>query len=101
MGYDSYEQWFHRSPLWDDAVGYHLTDIEKGNIGELSKVREELDEALDAEAQCCKVMLLVELSDMLGAIEAYLEKHIPGVTLDDLRSMSDITRRAFRSGARR
>lgn len=46
-------------------------------------------------------MLLVELSDMLGAIEAYLEKHTPGITLDDLRSMSDITRRAFRTGARK
>lgn len=82
-------------------AGYHVTDIKKGEIGELSKVHEELEEAIDAEFQGCRVMLLVELSDMLGAIEAYLEKHMPGITLDDLRSMSDVTRRAFRSGARK
>jgi len=45
-------------------------------------------------------MILVELSDILGAIEAYLDKHHPGMKLDDLKKMSDITKRAFINGRR-
>lgn len=49
MGFGSYEQFFHRSPLWEaQTVGYHITTIKKGELGELSKVQEELDEAVDA-----------------------------------------------------
>jgi hypothetical protein len=84
-----------------NMFGYHITDIKKGELGELSKIREELEEAIDAELQDCRIMLLIELSDMLGAIDAYLKKHIPGITLDDLRSMSNITCRAFRTGNRK
>lgn len=80
--------------------GYHLADIQKGTLGELSKVQEELDEARDAEAQGVSVMVLVELSDLVGAVEAYLEKHHPGTSLDDLAKMAAVTRRAFRSGRR-
>ena len=82
-------------------MGYHIAHIDKGMIGELSKIQEELDEAEDAEKQGCKLMVLLELSDMLGAIEAYLEKHHPDFRLMDLKKMSDITRRAFKSGARK
>lgn len=82
-------------------AGYHLRDIERGTIGELSKIGEEFEEALDAEEQGCKLMLLIELSDMLGAMEAYLEKHHPTFTMMDLYKMSSITRRAFRTGARK
>ncbi len=80
--------------------GYHLSDIPKGEIGELSKIREELAEAQDAEDQGVSLMTLLELSDLIGAVEAYLETHHPWFTLDDLRRMSDVTRRAFRSGRR-
>lgn len=80
--------------------GYHLTHIPKGEVGEISKIQEELHELVDAAAQNVKVMELVELSDLVGAVEAYLERHHPGTTLDDLRAMSDVTRRAFRSGRR-
>lgn len=82
-------------------AGYHIRNIQKGEIGELSKVFEEVEEALDAETQGSKVMVLVELSDMLGAIEAYLEKHHPGMQLTDLMIMSNITRRVFREGHRK
>lgn len=78
--------------------GYHVSTIQKGVYGELSKIREELDEAVDAEAQGSSIMLLVELSDLYGALEAVAEKH--SMKMDDLKSMSDITKRAFRSGAR-
>ena len=46
-------------------------------------------------------MGLIELSDTLGAIESYLETRFKGtLTLDDLLTMKDATKRAFRSGRR-
>ncbi|UTU07819.1 hypothetical protein CcrC1_gp133 [Caulobacter phage C1] len=80
--------------------GYHLRDFRKGVLGEASKVREETEEFLDAVEQGSLIMALVELSDLHGAIEAYLAKHAPGVTMDDLAQMSAITKRAFRHGRR-
>lgn len=56
-------------------AGYHLATINKGVLGELSKVREEVEEAMDAQAQGVKIMLLVELSDMIGAMKAVAEKN--------------------------
>ena len=81
-------------------AGYHLRTIPRGEVGELTKVAEELAEALDAEEQAVQVMVILELSDLVGAIELYLEKHQPGITLDDLIKMARVTQRAFRSGAR-
>lgn len=80
--------------------GYHLREIPKGTLGESSKIMEEVLELQDAEAQECKVMALVELSDLIGAIALYLEKHYPSTTIDDLITMSHITRRAFENGKR-
>ncbi len=80
--------------------GYHLADIEKGELGEISKIREELEELTDAVQQGVRVMELVELSDLIGAIEAYVEKHHPGYTLNDLRAMQAVTARAFNNGRR-
>ena len=49
-----------------------------------------------------KLMCLVELSDMLGAIEGYLEKHYAGkITITDLFNMSNATRTAFETGYRK
>jgi hypothetical protein len=81
-------------------MGYHLKQIEAGVYGELSKVREELDEALDAQEQENKLMILMELSDLIGAIEGYLEKHHSNITLKDLEVMKNATKRAFQSGTR-
>jgi hypothetical protein len=80
--------------------GYHLRAIARGRLGELSKIQEELDEAHDAWAQGSKVMALVELSDLVGALEAVLVKHFPGMTLTDLQHFAGITRRAFENGHR-
>ena len=44
-------------------------------------------------------MELVELSDLLGAIESYTKKHY-NISLDDLIKMKDITQRAFINGRR-
>jgi len=82
------------------AGGYHLTDIKKGVLGESSKILEEALELIDAEQQACKIMSLVELSDLIGAIEKYLEKYFPDISIDDLKKMSSITRRAFELGER-
>jgi hypothetical protein len=81
--------------------GYHLVEIQKGELGELSKIQEELDELKDAEAQGVKVMQLVEASDLIGAIDAWLAKYHPNTKLVDLVLMSDITRRAFENGRRK
>lgn len=80
--------------------GYHLEVIEKGILGELSKIEEELAELKDARAQGVRIMELVELSDLIGAVEAYLEKNHPDTSIFDLMRMSDVTKRAFRNGRR-
>ena len=80
--------------------GYHITPIVKGELGEISKIKEEVDELVDAELQGCRVMVLVELADLLGSIDAYLEKKQYGITLEDLQVMSKITKRAFTNGHR-
>jgi len=80
--------------------GYHIRPIAKGELGEISKIEEEVAELRDAEEQECIIMALVELSDLVGAIRLYLGKHHPSVTLEDLVTMSNITTRAFENGHR-
>ena len=53
-------------------MAYHVTEITKGIIGEWSKVIEEIEEYRDALLQECKIMAIIELSDLYGAIDAYL-----------------------------
>ncbi len=79
--------------------GYHIKQIKKGTLGELSKIQEELDEAVDAQEQGVKIMLLVELSDLIGAVKAVAEKN--GSSLEDLIKMQQVTERAFKSGRRK
>jgi len=80
--------------------GYHKSKIKRGKLGELSKLQEELDEALDAERQGIKIMLLLELSDLYGALDLYLIRHFPNISMKDLKAMSRATHRAFASGER-
>ena len=56
-------------------VGYHINKIPKGVLGERSKISEEYLEWKDSCEQGCNIMELVELSDLLGAIESYTEKN--------------------------
>lgn len=81
-------------------MGYHIMDIPRGHYGEASKVMEEALEFQDAVNQGVVLMALVELSDLYGAIQGYLEQHFPGLTMEDLAKMSEVTRRAFASGTR-
>ena len=55
---------------------YHISTINKGILGEWSKVIEELEELLDSREQNCKIMELLELSDLYGAINSYCHKYI-------------------------
>jgi len=81
-------------------IGYHINKIERGILGEPSKIREELEEFLDATEQDVSIMALVELSDMIGAVEAYLNKHHPTIGIHDLKAMNAVTKRAFTNGHR-
>lgn len=80
-------------------MGYHIRTIKKQQVGTIEKVLEEVEEYQDAMEQGCKIMALVELSDIYGALQLVADKH--NVTMDDLKSMANITRRAFEDGSRK
>jgi hypothetical protein len=81
-------------------MGYHKATIPAGVFGENSKIFEEVEEFRDALAQRNPLMALMELSDLIGAIEGWLQKYHPNVSLNDLCVMKDATARAFRDGTR-
>ena len=82
----------------NDKYGYHTHKIEKGVLGSLTKIQEELDELKDAEEQKSKILIMVELSDLYGAIEEYCINQ--NINMEDLKTFSDITKRAFKNGRR-
>lgn len=51
-------------------MGYHTKHIEKGTLGEFSKIREEYEELTDAVNQGSKVMEICEMCDLIGAIKS-------------------------------
>lgn len=79
-------------------MSYHLKKIKKGELGKISKVQEEIEEYKDALKQKCKIMAELELADIYGALEAVAESH--NLTMKDLKKMSNLTKRAFKSGSR-
>lgn len=81
-------------------MGYHKTKIKKGKIGEISKIQEELDELKDAEDQNVKIMAMVELSDLYGALQLYAKEKYD-LSMKDLEKMSKLTQNAFKTGARK
>ena len=78
--------------------GYHIDKISKGEFGKISKIREELEELEDAAKQDSRILQLVELSDLYGALEGYAESL--GMSMDEIIKMSSITKRAFKNGKR-
>lgn len=92
---------FDFNTLSKKLSGYHVTDIKKGVLGSSSKIQEELDELIDAESQKNKILALNELSDIIGAIDAYLSQNFSEISLDDLIKMSNATKSAFSSGVRK
>jgi len=81
-------------------MGYHKINIEKGVLGEMSKITEEIDELEDAVAQDANVLIICELCDLIGAIEAYTEKRF-NLTLEDLIRMKNMTKESFNEGKRK
>lgn len=81
-------------------MAYHKRHIQKGEVGETSKIQEELDELKDAEDQGSKIMALLELSDLIGAIELYIDKHYKSFSLEDLITMSELTKSSFEDKTR-
>ncbi len=65
---------------------WHNRKIKKGIYGTFSKVEEEVEEAKDALEQNNHLMLLIELSDIIGAIEKVAESH--NISLNDLIAFS-------------
>jgi hypothetical protein len=82
------------------GTGYHTTSIKRGVYGEFSKLEEELCEIEDAIVQGNRIMELNELSDLYGALEAYVETKHKGYTINDLAKMSQATKKAFADGHR-
>jgi hypothetical protein len=79
--------------------GYHKKKIAKGELGYITKVQEEVDEYMDAAEQDIKIMEMLELADIYGALEEVAKKQY-NLTMDDLKKMSDVTKKAFQSGER-
>jgi hypothetical protein len=90
-------------PRFDLALdihkGYHQEYIQKGVIGEVSKISEEYLEFIDSVKQDNQIMSLVELSDLIGAIDAYISKF--NLSINDLKTMSDVTKKVFLEGVRK
>ncbi len=80
-------------------MGYHIRTIAKGILGQTSKIREELEELEDAIEQNVKIMALVELSDLYGAVKAMATTL--GTTMEELKAMQEVTARAFQDGSRK
>lgn len=80
-------------------MGYHNAIIDKGELGEFSKIVEEFQELQNAHDQGCKILELVELSDLLGAIDFYVNNKY-NLTYIDLAHMASLTRKAFEEGER-
>lgn len=82
------------------SLGYHLKTIDRGKYGEFSKVQEEWEELKDSIEQNNKILELIEICDLVGAIEAYCENH-HHATLKQIIDFSNVTKRAFRDGTRK
>ncbi len=82
-------------------MGYHKREIKKGVLGQWSKIEEEWAECADAHEQENSIMELVELSDLLGAIDEYVRVQYMNITIEDVLQMTRSTQGAFRSGDRK
>lgn len=81
-----------------DNFGYHTKQIQKGELGEFSKIKEEFEELEDAYSQNDPIMIICECSDIIGAIKHYVSKF--NLTIDDLISFNNKTENAFKVGKR-
>lgn len=80
--------------------GYHNQIIPKASAGSFLKILEETEEAKDAYLTKNPIMLLVELADLYGALELFLERDFPNLKMNDIKTMHEVTKRAFQNGRR-
>ena len=80
-------------------MGYHKTHIPKGTLGQFSKIEEEFLELKDGIEQGDKILQLVELTDLIGAIDSYSFYQF-GFSLEDLIKFTRKTQSAFKDGSR-
>jgi phosphoribosyl-ATP pyrophosphohydrolase len=80
-------------------MGYHKREVKKGVLGEYSKIQEEIQELDDAQEQGSKVLIICELCDLVGSIEAYVENKF-NLSLQDLVDMMNKTKSSFIEGKR-
>ncbi len=80
--------------------GYHEATVPKTLPGSFLKILEETEEAKDAYLTQNPIMLLVELADLYGAMELFLGKEFPSMSMEDLKTMHQVTKRAFQHGRR-
>ena len=100
------ERFVDSLPIWQrklisggEKLGYHKREIMvKGVLGESSKILEEVDEFNEAIEQNNKILAMCELSDIYGALEELAINN--GVSMKDLKKMSDCTKEAFKEGLR-
>lgn len=93
-----FEKYFLNCVDMSEKCGYHKQKIEKGVLGEFSKIKEEFEELQDAVEQDNKILSICELTDLIGAIKAYAQNY--NITLSDLNIFSEATERAFKNGKR-
>ena len=80
--------------------GYHEDiNIPKSKFGSFEKILEEVWEIRDAVYQSNKLLVCCEMADLIGAIDEYSSKNF-GLKIEDLRKMSQLTKRAFEVGTR-
>lgn len=80
-------------------MSYHKLRIHKHNASSVFKIQEEFYEYLDAVATKNPIMAVQELSDLYGCIENEVAKY--GMSIDDLKTMSNLTKDVFKSGVRK
>lgn len=81
-------------------MSYHVNEIDKGVLGEFSKIKEEFQELQDAVEQEDRILQICELTDLIGAIEEFSNSKFR-LTLTDLITFSNKTKSAFQEGKRK
>jgi hypothetical protein len=80
---------------------YHKKEISKGKIGEVSKILEEVQELQDAFQDGDRILQLIELSDIVGAIKCFLENYFNDFSIEELIYFANKTNESFKDGTRK
>lgn len=86
--------------LHTQEKSYHQKDIPKAKFGTMQKIEEEFLELYDAHYQKNKILELVELADLYGAIKGYVNKNYKNISFKQIINFAKLTEKAFTSGKR-